>query len=207
MEFIEEIKILENTFRNKETYLTYIGNTDVLLTAVHTMDQLKEDGSYKFEEYYTKAIARYVAAKTDSSYFVKIKDTNIDSNSVILDDFKEQLLNYIEENDIKLIIDIHGAKEEREFDVEFGTLNNISADYSSIKELEDAFKEVGITKVQYNNPFKGGGITQTIFANTNIDVIQIEINAKYRNIEEPEKIKNICDALINFIKMYNNIVD
>ena len=93
MEFIEEIKILENTFRNKETYITYIGNTDVLLTAVHTMDQLKEDGSYKFEEYYTKAIARYVAAKTDSSYLVKIKDTNIDSNSVILDDFKEQLLN------------------------------------------------------------------------------------------------------------------
>ena len=162
MEFIEEIKILENTFRNKETYLTYIGNTDVLLTAVHTMDQLKEDGSYKFEEYYTKAIARYVAAKTDSSYFVKIKDTNIDSNSVILDDFKEQLLNYIKENDIKLIIDIHGAKEEREFDVEFGTLNNISADYSSIKELEDAFKETGITKVQYNNPFKGGGITQIL---------------------------------------------
>lgn len=207
MEFIEEIKILENTFRSKETYLTYIGNTDVLLTAVHTMDQLKEDGTFKFEEFYTKAIARYVAAKTDSSYFVKIKDTNIDSNSLVIDDFKEQLLNYIEENNIKLIIDIHGAKEERDFDVELGTLNNISADYSSIKELEDAFKEVGITKVQYNNPFKGGGITQTIFANTNIDVIQIEINGKYRNIDEPEKIEKICKALINFIKMYNNIVD
>ena len=207
MEFIEEIKILENTFRSKETYLTYIGNTDVLLTAVHTMDQLKEDGTFKFEEFYTKAIARYVAAKTDSSYFVKIKDTNIDSNSLVTDGFKEQLLNYIEENNIKLIIDIHGAKEERDFDVELGTLNNISADYSSIKELEDAFKEVGITKVQYNNPFKGGGITQTIFANTNIDVIQIEINGKYRNIDEPEKIEKICKALINFIKMYNNIVD
>lgn len=207
MEFIEEIKILENTFRLKEEYLTYIGTTGVMLTAVHTMDQYKEDGTFKFEEFYTKAIARFVAAKTNSSYYIKIKDTHIDSNSLQFDEFKNNLLNYINENNVKLIIDIHGAKEERDFDVEFGTLNNISADYSTIKELEDAFKESGITNISYNSPFKGGGITQTVFANTNIDVIQIEINSKCRDIDNPDKLEKVCNALINFIKMYNNFSD
>lgn len=207
MEFIEEIKILENTLRNPETYLTSLGTTSVMLTAVHTLDQHREDGSLKLEEYYTKAIARYVAATTNSSYFVKIKDTNIDSNSQTPDEFKDQLLAYIKENNIKLIIDLHGANSERDFDVEFGTLNNISADYTTIKELEDAFKEAGLTNIAYNEPFKGGGITQTVFANTDIDVIQIEINGKCRDIDNPEKLEQVCKALINFIKMYSNYSD
>lgn len=207
MEFIEEIKILENTLRSPETYLTYIGQTPVILTAVHTMEQHKEDGSLKYEEYYTKAIARYVAAKTNSSYFVKIKDTHIDSNGKTLDEYKEQLLNHIKEKNIKLVIDIHGAKSDRDFDVEFGTLNDISADYTTVKELDDAFHEMGITNIAYNQPFKGGGITQTVFANTDIDVVQIEINGKCRDINNPEKLEKVCNALINFIKMYANYTD
>ena len=43
--------------------------------------------------------------------------------------------------------------------------------------------------VNINAPFKGGGITQAIYANTDAEAIQIEINAKYRNIDDIDKIK------------------
>ena len=34
---------------------------------------------------------------------------------------------------------MHGAKKDRKFDVELGTLNNLSSDYSTIIELKEAF--------------------------------------------------------------------
>ena len=75
------------------------------------------------------------------------------------------------------------------------------------KMASNAFNENGIFDVEINDPFKGGMITQTIFSKTNCDVIQIEINGNYRNIEEPEKIKLICDSIIKFINQYTNIIN
>ena len=56
--------------------------------------------------------------------------------------------------------------------------------------------------IVYNNPFKGGGITKYIYGNTNIDVIQIEINQNFRDINQIENIKKVCDSLIAFIQKY-----
>lgn len=203
MNFKNEILNYENNDTNK-TYILEIGNIPVILTAVHTMNQICEDGSIKCSEPFTKAIVKYISKELNTSSFIKLIDTGVDSNSVVLDDFKEILLKTIKENNIKLLIDIHGAKEERDFDVEFGTLNNLSADFSTIKELEDAFRENGINNIEHNNPFKGGGITQYIYGNTNIDIIQIEINKKYRDIDNIEELEKVCNSLIDFIKMYTN---
>lgn len=203
MTFKEEILSYENKKTN-ETYILKIGNIPVILTAVHTMNQIKEDGTIKYKEPFTKSIAEYIANKINTSYFIKLEDTGIDSNSNNIDDFKEILLNIIKNNNIKLLIDLHGAKREREFDIEFGTLNNLSADFSTIKELEDSFIENGINNIEHNNPFKGGGITQYIYSKTNIDIVQIEINQKYRDITKIDNIEKICNSLIDFIKMYSN---
>ena len=48
-------------------------------------------------------------------------------------------------------------------------------------------------------------ITKTVFFETNIDVIQIEINKKYRNLEKIENINMVCDGLISFINQYVEI--
>jgi N-formylglutamate amidohydrolase len=84
-------------------------------------------------------------------------------------------------NNIKLVIDLHGSSKDKDFDIEFGTLNNLSADYSTIKELEESFKENNINNIKHNNPFKGGAITQYLYNKKDIDVIQLEINYKYRD--------------------------
>lgn len=188
------------------TYISKSGKAPIILTAAHTMLQLKENGEYKYPELYTKAIAMYVAEKTDCHFLIKNKDTGVDSNSVENDVFKNMLLENIKDNNIKLVIDLHGAKNDRNFDVELGTLNNLSSDYSTIKELIDSFNENKILNIEINNPFKGGAITQKVFSETSCDVIQIEINANFRNIEKPEKIIQICDSLINFILQYSQII-
>lgn len=202
----DEILKYEN-YDNSLELIIKNGSKKILISAPHTIIQTKEDGSVKLNEPYTKAIALFIANKLDTFVIVKNIDTGIDPNSLTLDNYKDKLLNIIKDNDIKLVIDLHGAKVERNFDVEFGTLNNLSADYSTIKELEDAFNEHGVLNVKYNEPFKGGGITQSVYASTDIDVIQIEINGKFRDINNFDGINRICDSLMTFINQYNRYLE
>ena len=203
--FKNKIEDYERKFNNL-TFIARKGELPIILTAAHTMMQLKENGEYKNSEPYTKAIAMYVAEKTDCFYLIKNKDTGIDSNLMENDTLKNMLLDNIKDNDIKLVIDLHGAKKDRNFDIELGTLNNLSSDYSTIKELIDSFNENDIFNIEINNPFKGGAITKKVFSETDCDVIQIEINANFRNVEEANKMEQVCNALIKFIQQYNEII-
>lgn len=201
MNFKEEIELFED-FQSECEYISKIGNIPILFTAAHTMTQYLDNGNIKLSEPYTKAIAMYLNKCCNTSYLIKIKDTGIDSNRDNHDEFKEQLIKIVKENNIKIVIDLHGAKKDRDFDIEFGTLNNLSADFSTIKELEESFLENNILNIQHNNPFKGGAITQYLYNMKDIDVIQLEINASFRNIEDVQKLKRLCDSLINFINQY-----
>ena len=201
MQFKDEMLNYESSNYNTP-YIIKIGLLPIILTAPHTIKQLKENGTIKLPEPFTKAIAMYIANKLDTSFLIKTQDTGVDANSDNKEDFKETLLQIIKSQNIKLLIDIHGSKKERDFDIEFGTLNNLSADNSTLKALEEAFNEQGIKHIVYNEPFKGGGITKYIYGNTDIDVIQIEINQKFRDIDNIDNLKKLCDSLIAFIQKY-----
>ena len=82
----------------------------------------------------------------------------------------------------------------------------MSADFSTIKELEEAFTENHINNINYNNPFKGGAITQGIYSLDYVDVIQIEINGKYRDYNNIKQLENLIQSLQNFVKQYNEYI-
>lgn len=197
--------INEMEYENSSEAIIYFkGYLPVLITAPHTMEQIKSDGTLKYGEPYTKGLAKYISETIGTHYLIKTIDTGIDANSVEHEEFKHKLLKIIKENNIKLVVDLHGAKKERDFDVEFGTLNNLSADYSTINKLKDSFINNGVKNIELNKPFKGGGITKSIYFNTDIDVIQIEINGKFRDSNDMKAIEDICNSLIDFIKEYCN---
>lgn len=201
MNFKEEMEFFEN-YESKYDYISKIGDVPVLFTAAHTMIQHFDDGTIKLAEPYTKAIAMYVNKHCNTSYLIKIKDTGIDSNRDNHDDFKTELIKIVRENNIKLVIDLHGARKERDFDVEFGTLNNLTADFSTIKEFEEAFLENGIKNIKHNEPFKGGAITQYLYNIKDVDVIQLETNGNLRDLENIERLNQLCDAIVSFINQY-----
>lgn len=203
MDFYNEILELENK-EFDDIMIFKIGSIPVLFTAPHTMEQVHRDGYIKNSEPFTKAIALYLNKKCDSSYLIKIKDTGLDSNRDNHDEFKKLLFDIVKENDIKLVIDLHGADHNRDFDVEFGTMNNLSVDYTTLKELEEAFVHNGIVNIKYNEPFKGGAITQYLYNIKDVDVIQIEINGRYRDINHLDELENLCNAIIYFVKEYVN---
>jgi hypothetical protein len=206
MSFEEEINNLENMII-EDDYIVLKGNIPILLSAPHTMLQTREDGTQKLNEPYTKAISLYLNKYSNVYSIVKNNDTGIDSNRDNYDKYNVELRRLIKDNNIKLVIDIHGASSDRDFDIEFGTLNNLSADYSTIKELEEAFTENGITNIIHNEPFKGGAITQGVYALTDVDVIQLEINGKYRDYNNLELLHKFINSLDKFIKQYNTYIN
>ena len=201
MIFKDEINELENLKFNDD-YIIKKGTIPILFTAPHTMKQIREDGSIKLSEPYTKAIALYLNKYFNVNSMIKINDTGLDANRDNRDKFKIELLRYIKDNNIKLVIDLHGSLKSREFDIEFGTLNNLSVDFSTIKELEEAFTENGISNIIHNDPFKGGAITSYIYGLKDVDVIQVEINGKYRDYNNLEELEKLIKCFENFIKQY-----
>ena len=103
MIFKDEINELENLEFNYN-YIIKKGTTPILFTAPHTMKQIKVDGSIKLSEPYTKAIALYLNKHLDVNCMIKIKDTGLDANRDNRDEFKIELLRFIKENNIKLVI-------------------------------------------------------------------------------------------------------
>ena len=206
MSFKEEINELE-LLRFESDYIIKKGNIPILFTAPHTMKQIREDGSEKLSEPYTKAISLYLNKHFNVNCMIKINDTGLDANRDNRDEFKTELLRFIKDNNIKLVIDLHGSKESRDFDIEFGTLNNLSADFSTIKELEEAFTENGISNIVYNDPFKGGAITEYVYGLKDVDVIQVEINGKYRDYNNLEELEKLIKSFENFIKQYKEYIN
>jgi N-formylglutamate amidohydrolase len=204
--FEQEINYLENLEFN-EDFVIFKGSIPILFSAPHTMEQTKEDGSIKFAEPLTKAIALYLNKYLNTYAILKNNDTGVDSNRDNYDKYNVEMRRLIKDNNIKLVIDLHGAANERNFDVEFGTLNSLSADYSTIKELEDSFNENGIYNISHNDPFKGGAITQGLYALEDIDVIQIEINGKFRDHDDIDSLEKVVKSFIDFIKKYNEYIN
>lgn len=187
-------------------YIIKKGSVPILFTAPHTMKQVKLDGSVKANEPYTKAIALYLNQHFNVNAMIKIKDTGLDANRDNYDKFKTDLLRFIKNNKIKLVIDLHGADKSRDFDIEFGTMNNLSVDFSVIRELETAFEINGICKIKYNDPFKGGAITRSIYGLKDVDVIQIEINGKYRDYKHLEKLEQLIQVFKCFIQKFSSYI-
>ena len=178
------------------------GSIPILLSAPHTVNFLKEDGNFKMREGYTKAIVKYLAQKTGAFLMIKENSDGIDPNKLEMENYKHQLLEVINKYQIQLVLDIHGAASHHDFAIEIGSLDGVSARIQTIESLKTALKNQGITPVAENQPFKGGGITKTVHANTNIEVLQLEINHNYRNLTQPEKLFHLCKSLENFIKSF-----
>lgn len=204
MVFIDEINELENKSINGD-FIILKGDIPVLFSSPHTMIQRKEDGSVKYNEKYTKAISLYLNKYYKSYSIIKLNDTGTDSNRDNYDKYNIEMRRIIKDKNIKLVIDLHGSRSDRDFDIEFGTLNNLSVDYSTIKELEEEFNLNGINNIKYNDPFKGGFITQGLYGLTDIDIIQLEINQRLR--DDPESLERLIKSLGSFINKYSKYIN
>ena len=151
----------KNRLNNKEKSFRVIkGNIPVIISAPHSVKQLRE-GRVKGAEYQTGAIASILSEETSCFAIYKTYNNQDDANyDMENNEYKEEIKKIIKENDIRILLDIHGAKDEHNFDIDLGTAygENINNNIEILKRLKNYFKKYKIENVTENKTFKADSI-------------------------------------------------
>lgn len=193
--------------QNKEPSFQIVeGSIPIIVSAPHCVMQTRE-GKMKSKEGETGAIVQLLAKRTKCYAIYKTYHNNDDANYDITNNpYKEELKNIIITKNIKLLIDIHGARNENDFDIDIGTDNGINVQNNAelIKALKNSLQSYGIENVKENEKFKASSphtISKYISETTNIPCIQLEVAGRYRHIENIEGIEKLLNALSDFINI------
>lgn len=211
----EELIGLEADFANNDYYGTNVwteekyrvlsGSVPVLLSAPHSVNQLRGD-DVRDAEKYTGGLARLLATATNSFAIFQLF-THADPNTDNENYYKNGIINLVNEYGIKLLIDIHSSQFIDDTDVDIVTNNRqtLRGHDELINKLEDLGIKYNITFDEMNEPNKEKE-NEIIFVTSltcSIPAIRLVINNKRLDFNNgDEKINNIIKLLSEFIMQY-----
>lgn len=169
------------------------GAVPILFSAPHAARH-KRNERWKQEDEYTGAIAEWLHQLTQGhALYVSHQidpDPHDDGDQNL---YKQQLAAIVKAHSIKLVVDLHGVRGDRDFGVGLGTMHGVSCEpYEQF--IIDHFEAVGFLRQNFessldrlaiNPPRYTGGLSRptiTRFAHQQLHVpaIQMEINAWIR---------------------------
>ncbi len=178
------------------------GTSQVILSAPHS-HQHKRKGVKKNKDLNTKTIVKKIKELTDCHIIYLDQDINYDPNFDKNSEYKKTLMNYIEKNNIKYMIDIHGMKNNVKTNIDVGTnkLTTIKND----KEMLDSILKIlssGYGKVTLDKIFKSSKntLSKSISDSLNIKTFQLEIGYSLRKEIATEKKNKKIMPLVNLVK-------
>lgn len=197
-----------------------------MISAPHAVNHFRE-GQSKAADMLTGALALYFQEVCGCHIIYKGKssesDPNYDSNDNGENIYQSRLKEYVEQNDIKVLIDLHGAAKDKPYAVEMGTAPTSKDDKNDPSlnghpfiadlirySLEYAFHELEVeTKEVWKNIIFSAGmqntVTKFISRNTPCACIQIEINRQYRDFTHPELLLRLIDAFTYIIEILRHL--
>lgn len=174
---------------NGLNYKIILGGIPILFSAPHAVKQIR-NGNVKNQDAMTGGLVEYLASHLNAFGITRVANLEDDPNFYnegISLEYKNQILKLIEENNIKLLIDIHGCKDTHGFDIEIGTNKgkNINFDSDVLGIFANSFSEVGLVSV--DTLFMASREeTVSCYVHNTLDIVclQIEISSKIRFDEE-----------------------
>lgn len=190
----------------EEKYRVISGGNKVLLSAPHSVNQIRGDNVEDAEKY-TGALVRYLCNST-SSYGIFEIFTHADPNNDIENDYKNAVINLINTYNIKLLIDVHSSKFKDDTDIDIVT--NKRETLVGKNELFDKLKDLGVRynlKIDENNVPNKDKENEIISVSSllcGIPSIRVVINEeKLDVIGNEEKSTKIVNLLEEFISYFN----
>lgn len=204
----EQIVKLENKYsinnyygNNTQCNVIKYGNTPILISAPHSIKQ-KRNGVIKSHEFYTGAIAEYLAHKLCCSVITKqeldINKYNDDANYEDTNcNYKRTVKDFLEHNDISLFIDIHGLSGNKDSIIDICTNNGLNvneAEYwlidSLVSLIQNKFIDGNVSVNKYFKADKQYILSMWVHDTFDISAIQLEINGRYRWFDGDTKIQS-----------------
>ena len=185
----------------------------IIISAPHSAKQFR-NGKIQSKEIYTDSLAIKLSEKENISCIYKTAFLNDDVNSDKESEYKTDLKQYIEKNNIKFLIDLHTMSDKRLPDIciSINSGKNILNQYSILQEIISAFNSNGITSVTVDEPIKAKDvncISNYISRTCNIPCFQIEINKKFSNFltklfNKPFNKKIVESSLCSVVNVLKN---
>ena len=198
----DEIIALEADFANNEYFGTNVwteekyrvlsGNVPVLLSAPHSVNQIRGE-DVRDAEKYTGALTRFTHA-----------DPNTDEENA----YKNAVVNLVNSYNIKLLLDIHSSTFKDNTDIDIVTNNRETL--RGMDYLFDRLKELGVKyniKIDENNvpnKEKENEIINVTSLICDIPAMRIVINNKrLETSDEDDSLENIINLMEEFISYFN----
>lgn len=170
-------------------YYGYIkGSIPVLISAPHGAKHFRtREKRWKIEDAYTSALAVELGRLTGAHVLFVRNKAGEDPNNDVHTRYKDFLKEIVAENDIKFVMDLHGAAGNKPFKIDVGTMDN-KIEKSSCPTYGPIIREA-------LRDFQVGGFNKTFFARSpatithfarrelGVEAAQFEINARYRVVE------------------------
>lgn len=196
---------------HKNSFELIEGKGKVMISAPHSVSQLRNN-KLKEAEPQTGVIAKILSEELGIPVIYKTKNCNDDANFDEVSDYKNVLAEYIKNNGIKVLIDLHQLSPDRDIQVDIGTANfkNLT-DKRKLNVILEAFTEKDFGKVQIDVPFGASSpntVSSFIHENTGIESVQIEINSRllFDKFEE-YKFCDVYQAIKKIIQKLGEIAD
>lgn len=204
--FLEYKSKLENTDYPNNICIIQ-GTIPILVSVPHAVPHIRK-GEAKTEEINTDVLGFMLNANAGCHLFVNAGvggDPNDDASSI----YKDVLLQYVKEHQISMVIDIHGASSDRNFDYEVGT-----ADGRNIKEFKECLPVfLNLASLEKKNAvvdtyFPAYSLTRIashISEHASVPSIQLEINRNQR--DSYESLMSTGHFLSKYIKGVSAILN
>lgn len=215
----EEILDLEADFANNEYFGTNVwteekyrvlsGSFPVLLSAPHSVNQIRGEDVRKAEKY-TGAIVRYLSRLTNS-YAIFQMFTHADPNVDEGHNYKSAVVNLIEAYNLKFFLDIHSSTfmDNTDIDIVTNHHESLCGENSLIEKIMDLGKEYDVLIDEKNSPNSNKkdeiiGVTSLVCGTPSIRIVIN--NKKLDLINNEEKFWKICKFMESLITYINDFL-
>lgn len=173
----------------EQSFIIKHGDGRVMFSAPHSVEQTRE-GKIKFSEPQTGILVEMLHNEFGCPVIRKTAHFNDDANFDAESDYKKALADYIRENGIAFLVDLHQMSPSRDVMINFGTGNwkNISSK-SLFNIFLSSFSKNKTGMLQLDEPFGATYIhtvSSTIHRECKIPCLQIEINTRLLSEEYEE---------------------
>jgi len=192
----------------------------IIISAPHTVKHIREWEIIP-QDLLTWWLALYLWKRLNipviysTSY--KVWDPNFDENNK--SEYKQTLAKYIKENNIKLLIDLHGCWSFRDFSIELGTwwewnpnllwqLNVLNTIEKSLKDSLKAYTQrtgKSITKNSIFSASRETTVSAFISKECKIPTIQVEINKELRDMDNLKNLSLLINSIENMLQELSKI--
>ncbi|AXF56707.1 hypothetical protein [Salicibibacter kimchii] len=176
-------------------------DSNVLVSAPHTTTHIR-DGKIRDAEIYTGSIALLIQAFTGAHVIYNVYEGE-DANHVFGGLYKEKIGDIIEEYDVDLVIDVHGAGENWNFDLEIGTVHGEAANDERVDLLQYILENNEMHNINRNEHFPASGegtVTYQSWHHYRTEAMQLEIHRDYRDPRNDfESYFEMLKSLVHFV--------